>query len=287
MSIQRLDENELPARTKQDYQALGVGLHVRNFDEAITIAKTFAASGLFKDIGSANMAVVKILMGAEFGLAPVAAMNGIHIVQGKAQLSGVLIAHLINKSGQYRCEILELTNEVASIEFFQKLDGVWKSKGVETFTKADAQRQGTQNMAKFPKNMLYNRAMSNGAKFYCPSVFNGMPVYSEDDDFETNAPALPTSGSTADRIKAKIAPAPGVVDVEPEPEPTNEVKALEWLGNEIQLTGPGLMDFQAYCQGRDLDPWEFALEAKEAGCANIDDIYAYADGETITQKGLL
>jgi hypothetical protein len=34
-------------------------------------------------------------------------------------------------------------------------------------------------MAKFPRNMLFARAMSNGVKWYCPDVTSGVTVYSE------------------------------------------------------------------------------------------------------------
>jgi len=40
----------------------------------------------------------------------------------------------------------------------------------------DAKKQGTKNLDKFPKNMLYARAMSNGQKWFCPDVFQ-MAVY--------------------------------------------------------------------------------------------------------------
>lgn len=36
---------------------------------------------------------------------------------------------------------------------------------------------------KYPRNMVFARAMSNGVKWYCPDLFGGVPVYTEGDEF--------------------------------------------------------------------------------------------------------
>jgi len=48
--------------------------------------------------------------------------------------------------------------------------------GNSTFTIEDAKKALTKNIDKFPKNMLFARAISNGVKWYCPDIFSG-PVY--------------------------------------------------------------------------------------------------------------
>ena len=45
--------------------------------------------------------------------------------------------------------------------------------GNSTFTIDDAKKAGTKNVDKFPKNMLFARAMSNGVRWYTPDIFNG------------------------------------------------------------------------------------------------------------------
>ena len=37
------------------------------------------------------------------------------------------------------------------------------------------------NWRKYPKNMLFARAISNGVKWHCPDVMNGQPVYTPDE----------------------------------------------------------------------------------------------------------
>src|SRR5574339_232881 len=52
--------------------------------------------------------------------------------------------------------------------------------GNYTFTIEDAKKAGTKNLDKFPRNMLFARAISNGVKWFCPDVFAG-PVYTPEE----------------------------------------------------------------------------------------------------------
>lgn len=204
-------DDATPTLTKDQHKALvqqtGVGVPVRSVEEAVMLAKTFAASGLFKDARDAAQCVAKIMMGAEFGLMPAASMNAIHIVQGKMQLSGTMIATLINRSGRYKYRITEHTADACAIEFFERDGNGWESLGVEKFDQSDAKRQGTQNVAKFPKNMLFARAISNGARFYTADIFGGQPVYTEGEiEEQPAAPEFAPGHNRADEIKARIRP---------------------------------------------------------------------------------
>ena len=141
----------------------------------LTVAEHFAKSGLFEDAKDMSKALVKILAGRELGLPDMASMTGIHIIKGKPVLGAGLIASLIKGSQKYDFHVIELNDKKASIDFFQ----AGKLLGNSTFTLEDATKAGTQNIQKFPKNMLYARAISNGAKWFCPDVFNGQVVYSD------------------------------------------------------------------------------------------------------------
>jgi hypothetical protein len=140
--------------------------------EAMTLGKTFAESGLFPDIKAAGQAVVKIMAGQEMGIGPFQAMNGIHIIAGKATVGAGLMAAMVKGSGKYDYRVLEQSDKVCTIEYLQ--DG--KAIGTSKFTIEDAKKAGTKNLDKYPANMLFARAMSNGVKWYTPDVFNG-PVY--------------------------------------------------------------------------------------------------------------
>lgn len=144
--------------------------------EALSIGKAFAESGMFPDIKSAAQAIVKIQAGQEIGIPPFAAMSGIHIIQGKPTIGAGVMASCVKGSGKYDYRVMESTEQVCSIDFFQGKEKI----GNSTFTIADAKKAGTKNLDKFPKNMLFARAMSNGVKWFTPDVFAG-PVYTPEE----------------------------------------------------------------------------------------------------------
>jgi hypothetical protein len=145
---------------------------VKSAADALTIGETFFKSGMFSDIKSAQQAVVKIMAGAEMGISPFAAMSGIHIIQGKPTIGAGLMAARVKGFGKYDYKVLEHSDKVCSIEYFQGAN----SLGVSTFTIEDAKKAGTKNIDRFPKNMLFARAMSNGVKWYTPDIYEN-PVY--------------------------------------------------------------------------------------------------------------
>ncbi len=144
--------------------------------EVMTIAKSFAESGMFVDIKTAAQAVVKILAGQEIGIPPFAAMSGIHIIQGKPAIGAGLMAASVKGSGKYNYKVVEQSDVKCSIDFYQGKELI----GNSTFTAEDAKKAGTKNMDKFPKNMLFARAISNGIKWFTPDVFSG-PVYTPEE----------------------------------------------------------------------------------------------------------
>lgn len=147
-------------------------LQVSTVDDLARISKAMAASGMFTDVRDAAQAMVKIQAGAELGLPPFASMSGVHVIKGKPVIGAGLMSSMIDAHPDYDFEVIEQSDKVCSIKFFKN----GKLRGVSTFTIEQARNAGTQNIQKFPANMLYARAMSNGAKWYCPGVFAG-PVY--------------------------------------------------------------------------------------------------------------
>lgn len=140
--------------------------------EITTIGKVFAESGLFADVKNAAQAAVRIMAGQEIGIPPFAALSGIHIIQGKPTIGAGLMASRVKGSGKYDYKVKEHTDKICSIDFFQSGEII----GNSTFTIEDAKKAGTKNLDKYPKNMLFARALSNGVKFYTPDIFAG-PVY--------------------------------------------------------------------------------------------------------------
>lgn len=139
-----------------------------------------AASGYFADAREMAQAAVKILAGRELGIPPVAAMMGISIIKGKVALGGNLIASRVRAHG-YDYRHKQFDSKGCVLEFLSKPDGSGKRAvlGESSFTEEDAKAAqiSSEMYRKFPRNMYFNRAMSNGARWYTPEVFAGAPVY--------------------------------------------------------------------------------------------------------------
>jgi hypothetical protein len=154
-------------------------LAVREFsyDEIERSAQAMAKSGYFTDAKTMEQSVVKILAGREMGFGPFASMTGVFIIQGKPTVGANLMASAVKRSGRYNYKIITMTADVCDLEFFEGT----QSAGHSIFTAEDARKAGTQNMGKFPRNMLFARAMSNGVRWYCPDVFDGAAVYTPEE----------------------------------------------------------------------------------------------------------
>jgi hypothetical protein len=163
--------------------------------DIISIGKAFAESGLFPDVKTAAQAIVKIQAGREIGIPPFASMNGIHIIQGKLILGAGLMASTVKGSGKYDYRVKEMSDTICSIDFLQ--DG--ELTGNSTFTIEDAKKAGTKNLDRFPKNMLFARAMSNGVKWFCADVFAG-PVYTPE-EFDVHIKEDKTEDTTAEVVE--------------------------------------------------------------------------------------
>ena len=169
--------------------------------DPVALGKVLAQSGYFSDAKQAAQAAVKVMAGSEVGLGPIASMTNIHIVQGKVTIGANMIAALIRRHPDYDYEVTEHTDQVCSIRFLYK----GKPAGTSTFTMDDAAKAGlTKNPTwkAHPRNMLFARAISNGAKWYAPDVSAGAPIYTPD---ELGAEV---DGETLEVVKVPEQPAP-------------------------------------------------------------------------------
>lgn len=193
--------------------------------EIMEVGKILASSGFFSDAGGAAQAVAKIIAGQELGFGPMAALTGIYIVNGRVTLSANLMAAAIKRSGKYNYRVTTLTDQEVVIEFSERVDGKWAVIGVSSLTmkearaaelhmewdKKESKWREKATWKKFPKNMLFARALSNGAKWYTPDIMGG-PLYTPD-EFD-----LPTD---EDGVVIEGGYTPSVV-IEDQPEPTPE-----------------------------------------------------------------
>lgn len=216
----QLVKSEQPANT---------GL-IQSYDDAERVARAMVASGFFQDTKQISQALVKILAAREIGLGPFAGMIGVHIIQGKPAFGANIMASMVKSSGRYNYRVTEMTEKNCSIEFMEFFAGKWQIIGVSSFNLDDAKRAGTKNLDKFPRNMLFARAMSNGVRWYCPDIMNGSVVYTPEElgaevdqdgnviddivegDFQEEAPltqaelsaAVQDTRSTREQIQAEL-----------------------------------------------------------------------------------
>ena len=192
------------------------------------LGKLLSSSGFFADATKAAQAAVKVLAGQELGIPPVAAMMGINIIKGKVALSGNLIASRIRAHGyDFRVKRLDSTGCVLVFLGKPGTNGKRAELGESPFTESEAKTAGVYSdmYRKFPRNMYFNRAVSNGAKWYTPEVSAGMPMYVPEElgvevDGDGNMQGLqPTTETREELVQRRIA------EVKASPR-VNEVDAL-------------------------------------------------------------
>lgn len=153
---------------------------IQTFDDAERAARAMSASGFFPDAKQAAQAIVKILAGQELGFGPFASMTGVSIIQGKPTIGANLMAAAVKRTGKYNYRVTEMSDTACELAFFESGQEIGRSR----FTMDDAKKAsltGKDNWTKYPRNMLFARALSNGQRWYAPDVFNGALVYTPDE----------------------------------------------------------------------------------------------------------
>jgi len=149
----------------------------------MALGKIFADSGMFPDIKSAAQGCVKIVAGKELGLTPIQSLNAFYFYNGKLGMFAQTISALIKRSKDYNYKIEEHTKEKCTIAFFKNDEELGKSD----FTTEKAAKAGLinkDNWKNYIMNMLFTKALSNGAKWYCPEVICGFSTVEDLQDVE-------------------------------------------------------------------------------------------------------
>ena len=151
------------------------------------LAQIATKSGNYKDMS--EMTMLNIMLSAkDLGISPMKAINGgFYIVNGKISMSTSLMVDRIRKDG-HSIIVPEHTAQKCVIIGKRKDNG--DSIKVE-FTMEDAAQAGllgNPTWKKYPKAMLYNRAMASLARMLFPDITGN--CYSEDEGEEIkNAPS--------------------------------------------------------------------------------------------------
>jgi len=154
-----------------------------SLEEVRGMAEAFVKSGMFSDTKQLAQAIVKIQAGRELGLPPVYSMQNINLIRDRLTTSANTMAMLVKKSNRYNYRIKNHTDIECIITFYEKDGEKWVEVGESTFTMDDAKRANLvkpdSGWAKFPRAMLFSRAISQGARMYAPDAIGG--VYTDEE----------------------------------------------------------------------------------------------------------
>lgn len=195
-----------------------------SLEEIKQYAGVFVQSGMFPDMKTLSGAMAKIIAGREMGIPPFTALRGLNIIQGKPELSAGLMSSLVKTSGKYDYVVGNWDDRGCGIEFFEKRKGEWKSIGHSRFTEEEAKMAGlfgTGNWKKYPRAMYFARAMSQGARAFCPDIFLGA-IYVDGELTETPEPRQQKAVPSRRSHQVDALPAATEAVTEPVPESTPE-----------------------------------------------------------------
>jgi len=167
-----------------------------------TIGQVFLESGVFADTKDMSQAMVKILAGQELNLMPLYSMQNFHLLTtgyGDKQVTKIAqsassMALLLKRGGNYTWKVEQSTELICEIQFFEQVGNKWEKAYASIFRIEDAERAGLMHYVKegkkiakagsawfkWPKAMLFNRAMSQGARVVAPHLLGGVPYTKEE-----------------------------------------------------------------------------------------------------------
>ncbi|MBT7876942.1 MAG: hypothetical protein HN738_02550 [Gammaproteobacteria bacterium] len=158
------------------------GVQLSDLDSLQRFCKMAHASGFFGSratgealIRELAQAAVKVEYGLEIGLKPISALMNVYTVDGKPSLSSGAIGGLIRKSGKYTYTVSS-TDQQCTIEWFERYNGQREPLGQSSFNMEDAKKAGLAGRnpwKRYPKAMLFARALTQGARMFCQDIFLG------------------------------------------------------------------------------------------------------------------
>lgn len=165
---------------------MGNEIQIRSIDDVQRVASIAAESRLF-GVRNIEEAAVKIMYGMEMGLPVLSALMGVNVIQGKPTMSANLIASLVKRSGRYDYVVKRWDDHLCVIDWFTGGNPI----GNSSFSIEDARRAGLitprSGWEKYPKAMLFARALTQGARAYCADVFVASIYVPEELGGEDNA----------------------------------------------------------------------------------------------------
>ncbi|HEX4344680.1 MAG TPA: hypothetical protein VHZ31_03865 [Solirubrobacteraceae bacterium] len=218
------------------------GMTEADFAYLERLAAAAADSGLYGGTGARVKAqlLMKLIYGRDLQIPVSAALSAIDIYDGKMELSSNLIAGLLEAHPHYAYAIVETSDERCELEFFKDASSIGKAK----FDRADATTAGlvdTEYYRQYPSDMFFARAMTRGARRYCPGLGRGVAIYARGELAKPTPDPTPTNGSPATTGRPVDAPRAAASDV-------SRIRAL---AGEARVGDAELFNILIVAAGRD------------------------------------
>lgn len=211
----------LQTTNNQHLQVQSNSLNMPTFQELHQLTefcKLLATSPFYQKMGPGGVMAI-YLTARELKLPFMTCLNGgLYTFDGKVTMSAQLMNMMIVQAG-HRADVLTLTDQCCKLRFWRcdRMKGLGDVMEYD-FTIEMAQRAGylsKDNWKKSPRDMLYSRALSGGARKFMPDVLMNCYVFGEIED-----------AKFSDAHLTNVPPA----EIVAPPEPTKEITHVEAEG---------------------------------------------------------
>lgn len=178
----------------------------------LVLAEAACLSRLFAGIQDPAQALMKMVMGRELGIAPASSLRAIYITEdGRIGLYAETMAAMLRRHPRYDYRVSENTREACTVAILDRETG--EVLGETRWTlKDDAVGAGLvggkANWKKYPRAMLYARALAEAVRVHAPDVFAAVPIVAAEDPVDEITPDSDAEGWPVNEVED--APAVGV-----------------------------------------------------------------------------
>ncbi len=180
--------------------------------DRMNYAKALAEASLLPASYRKQPANVLLAMeyGDALGLSPIAAIQGVHVIDGKPTASAQLIGALVRKAGHRLRVVVAPDRTAARATITRSDDPEFEFESVWTLDRAQAAGLlGKGTWKQYPENLLKARAITEVARDACPEVLSGVAYTAEELGHDDN----PTPAERIEAVSRDQWQTPGPVEV--------------------------------------------------------------------------
>jgi hypothetical protein len=261
----------------RDTRNTDLALEPTDVREAHWLATELAAGDAVGKAKSPGSVLAVILCGRELGLTAMQSIRGVHLIEGKPQLSADLMIALVRRSRA--CTYFRLAESTDEIATYETLRSDETRPVSMSFTMADGKLAGLghkDNWKKYPRAMLRARAAAELARAIYPEVLFG--IYVEGEIEEEVAP-------TAPRVTVER-PTPRIIEAEVVVEPPTE-KPQKLAAGEEKVAPLTAKDIKASTDAAPpVDPARVDETAFDSFATRMMEASSKADLDAITSEAV-